>query len=358
MNKWMVMTMCAVLGVGMAQAELKMGDLEPEVIQASVTGKARTEQRAIARQTLEAIGAMAMPSDAKLEALVTAARALIAGGKTADVIAEVFNSMPIEYLPAVANLLAEVNFDQDIQNGGKPWPNQRFDDFAAALVKSVSRYIEASGTDSPALRIGILAATFTKASNDATRTQPKVIAALPPAMQGAAAAYVDAQLNGNLELIAAAAGVDSVEETPAEDPNADRVVSATPADEATADSAADVANKGDATEEDSDVIKAETDYLASPVPGGDDDVAEDAADEDEQDAKVPLLARYTTDVLGITLDTMMSTMYDWEDPTLIGNLQPGQPGIGLDPMPGLDEQIPHGGSTRPLPSPTYNRQAV
>ncbi len=370
MSKWMLLTMCAVLGVSVAQAAITAGDLTPEALQQAVAGKPRAEQRQIVKQTLEAIASMPMDSNAKLEALVSAARALIGGGKTADVIAEVFNSMPIEYLPAVANLLAEANFDQDIQDGGKPWPNKQFDDFSVALVKSVARYIEVSGTDSPALRIGILTATFTKASNDPARTMPQVIAALPPSMQAAAETYVNAQLNDNLAVIAEAAGVDEVEPTPAVDPNADRVVSAndtaaTTTEASPADATTGVTDTAAGAED--APLPAEMDYLASPDPadaGSDTETADQPSDASGEtpDVKVPMLSRYTSDILGITLDTALSTMYDWEDTGLMpGNVQPGQPGFGMEPIPGLDQQIPTGAGgqqldTRPLPSPGYGNQ--
>ncbi len=346
MKKWMALTMCAVLGVSVAQAAMKPSDLAPEALAAAVAGKPRAEQRALTQQALEAIGAMAMAPEAKMTALVEAARALIGGGKTVDVIAEVFNSMPIEYLPAVAELLAEVNFAQDIQDDGKPWPDAQFDTFAANIAKSVSRYIEVSGTDSPALRIGIFAATFTQASNDPNRTMPKVIAALPTSMQAAAQTYVGAQMEGNLDLIAAAAGVDAVEETPAEDPSADRVVTradATDADAKAADEANEPAAEGP--------IPAEMDYLDSPDPAPKSGAADEDGDTPDEDVevKVPLLARYSTDVLGIALDSMMSTMYDWDNPEIGENIPPSLPGFGVDPIPGLNEQVPTGFSPRPRP---------
>ncbi len=370
MSKWMVLTMCAVLGMGVAQAAITAGDLTPEALQEAVAGKSREEQRAAVKQALEAIGSSSMDSTEKLEALVTAARVFIREGKTADVIAEVFNSMPIEYLPAVANLLAENNFAQEIQmNNGKPWTNKQFDDFAEALVKSVSSYIEVSGTDSPALRTSILAATFVKASTEPERTQAKVIPVLPASMQAAAATYINAQLNGNLQVIAEAAGVDSVEQTPAVDPNADQVVvveqpaeTAPAADTAAADAAAETAPAEAPAAEAEGVPPTELDYLASPDPAATDadEAAEDAAASETPEAKVPMLARYSTDVLGIAMDTAISTMYDWEADDPFGNILPSQPGFGLEPIAGLDEQIPSGAASlptvRPLPSPGYGNQ--
>ena len=198
--------LAAALLAGSLCAALTPADLTPEAIAPAIAAKPETQRQAYAREVLQAIAASPADDAAKTQALTSASRALISGAGRAQgiaVIAEIFNTVPVAQLQGVADLLGDVNFGQAV-NG---FTDAQYDDFCAKVVGSASRYIESSGTDSPAVRMSILAATFAKASSDADRTRPKLIAALPTSVQAAAATYVAASEQGNREVIAAATGV-------------------------------------------------------------------------------------------------------------------------------------------------------
>ena len=179
----------AALLAGSLCAALTQADLTPEAIAPAIAAQPEAQRQAYAREVLQAIAASPSDDAAKTQALTSASRALISGAGKAQgvaVIAEIFNTVPIAQLQGVADLLAEVNFGQAV-NG---FTDAQYDDFCAKVVGSAARYIEASGTDSPAVRMSILAATFAKASADPDRTRPKLIAALPASVQTAAATYM------------------------------------------------------------------------------------------------------------------------------------------------------------------------
>ncbi len=326
----------AALLAGSLCAALTQADLTPEAIAPAIAAQPEAQRQAYAREVLQAIAASPSDDAAKTQALTSASRALISGAGKAQgvaVIAEIFNTVPIAQLQGVADLLAEVNFGQAV-NG---FTDAQYDDFCAKVVGSAARYIEASGTDSPAVRMSILAATFAKASSDPDRTRPKLIAALPASVQTAAATYVAASEQGNREVIAAATGVDEVTPTPA-DPDAANVVAAPAAEPAAPDR-----------------VEAETDYLEQgrPVVEADGEAARTV------EVKVPLLSRYVTDVSGLTMDAMRASMYNWEVAS------PGVvtlPGLGgpIDPALGIHEQVPENfPRPRPLPpSPVYGNQRI
>lgn len=300
---WILMTAVALLGSGVALAALTEADLAPTRIAAAIKAKPANERQALAKQILEAIAAQPTDEETKTQQLITAARVLISSGNSIGMIAEVFNSIPMEYLQPVAETLGKANFDQQANN----MTDAQFDTFCAKVVSSASRYIEASGTDSPTVRISILAATFSSASSDPERTRPAMIAALPASMQAAAATYIAASEQGNREVLAAATGVDEVAETPA-DPNTGNIIAPAAVDAAATEPVPEQ-TPGSPTLEPQEVPVA-------PLPTSS-AAAETAQNEPAPEVKVPLLSRFSTDVLGLTIDTMGSAMYDWEDPTLL-----------------------------------------
>lgn len=344
---WILMTAVALLGSGVAIAALTEADLAPARIAAAIQAKPAAERQALAKQIIEAIAAQPTDEETKTQQLITASRVLISSGNSIGMIAEIFNSIPMAYLQPVAETLGKANFDQQANK----MTDAQFDAFCSKVVSSASRYIEVSGTDSPTVRVSILAATFARASSDPERTRPAMVAALPPAMQAAAATYITASEQNNREVIAAASGVDEVAETPA-DPNTGNVVAAAAANEP-APVAEPAANQtaGSPALEPQEVPVAP---LPTTTPS-----AADGETGEAREVKVPLLARFSTDVLGLTIDTMGSAMYDWEHPTLLPPsvvdyaTQPeqmigaGEFGVANQPRP-TDVILP--------PSPTYGNQ--
>ncbi len=345
MQKMMCLAAAILLGAGVACAALTEADLTPEKVVAAMKAQPANARRAYARQVLEAVAARPADDAAKVQALTTASRALLSGGGSIGVIADIFNTVPVEHLQGVADLLAKENFDQKV-NG---MTDEQFDAFCKKVVSVASREIEASGSDSPAVRMSILAATFTKASSNPDRTRPQMVAALPAAVQAAAATYITASESGNREVIAAAAGVDEVAETPA-DPDAKRVVKA---EQKKTDAVSQETVSAAEEPKAADKPKAEAAYLEPKPPAN---AKGEPSAEAEVDVKVPLLSRFADDVLGITIDTMEASMYDWESP---GLLPPTVAPTGaLDVEAGVDSTTPEG-TPRPLPvkpSPTYGNQ--
>lgn len=372
MKKMLILAAALLLGGAFAHAALTEKDLTPAAIQKTIAATPVSGRQAAARQIIEAIAAQPMDDAAKAQTLLSASRALIQGGGSIAIIAELFNSIPVAYLQSVAERLAQENFDQKV-NG---MSDEQYDTFCSKVVAGASKYIEASGTDSPAVRISILAATFSSASSDPDRTRPQMIAALPPAMQAAAATFVLASEQGDREVIAAAAGVDEVTEG-VSDPDADKVVDVKqePAAAAAAPaSAAVVAAVDPATEDDPTdeapvnqtvpAMEAEADYLDPEPPPATSDAA--ASGEETPAAKVPLLSRFADDVLGIAQDAHMATLYAWDS----GDILP--PTIDFEAAPELipGEMTPAGflaptiaedsdGPADPLvPSPGYGNQGI
>lgn len=332
MNRMILLATMALLGVGPLCAALTEADLTPNAISNAMLAKPEAERQAFAREVIGAVAAQPIDDAAKTESLVTTSRALISGAEAqkVNVIAEVFNSVPVAQLQGVADLLAKNNFGEEVTaKKVKGLTSAQYDKMASGIVKSVSQYIEASGTDSPTVRMGILAATFTKASSDPNRTRPVVIAALPASVQAAASTYLKASEEGNREMIAAAAGVDEVAPTPAVDPDAASVV--VPAEETPTTAEADGTIASEKTKP--------------------------AADE----AKVPLLSRWAADSLGLTFDAMRAATYDWaavEDPLAVrtDSMMPTLPGFAnVVGVPG--ERFP-AGQPLPKPSPSYGNQYV
>lgn len=346
--------LAAALLAGSLCAALTPADLTPEAIAPAIAAKPETQRQAYAREVLQAIAASPADDAAKTQALTSASRALISGAGRAQgiaVIAEIFNTVPVAQLQGVADLLGDANFGQAV-NG---FTDAQYDDFCAKVVGSASRYIESSGTDSPAVRMSILAATFAKASSDADRTRPKLIAALPTSVQAAAATYVAASEQGNREVIAAATGVDEVTPTPA-DPDAGNVV---PVPAPAAAQAAPTVNQAAPTPAvdpaGPERLTAETAYLEQNRP-----TAEEEGEEARTvEVKVPLLFHYATDVSGLTMEAMRASMYNWEvaAPGVVA-----LPGLGgpIDPVAGIHEQVPANfPRPRPLPpSPVYANQRI
>lgn len=335
MNKMMLFAIAALFSAGIACAALTAKDLTPAAVRDAVAALPAKQRQDYARQIIEAISASPEDEATKTQTLTSAARALIAGARTGGavgIIAEIYNSVPVANLQGVANLLAANNFGQTL-NG---MTDEQFDKFAATLVKSASQYIMASGTDSPTLRISILVATFTKASADAERTREKLLAALPASMQAAARTYVTASEQNNASVIAAAAGVDAVEATPA-DPDAGNVV------------------QPRVIAEDPATPEAEEAYLTPKA--ADQPESEKPEGENDGDAKVPLIARMSSDVLGFTIDAMHMTIYSWD--TIEPTARVADPVIGT--MPGLSSTFEMPGNAAPTmpflpPSPAYGNQ--
>ncbi len=372
--------LATLLVAGVASAALTNADLAPQAIVQAIKAKPAAQRTAYAKQVLEAIAARPADDASKVQALTTASRALLTGAGSVSMIAEIFNTIPVEYLQGVAQLLATENFDQKANN----MTDAQYDEFCEKVVSSASRYIEASGSDSPAVRMSILTATFTRASSNPDRTRPKLIATLPAAVQAAAATYIAASEAGNREVIAAAAGVDEVTETP-KDPDTANVVPAATAATTAAATATTAAAVATATADDtakaaeavapanvvetataSDASATATVEATTPAPmQAKDDYLEPnppsaSADKGstEVDVKVPLLARFSNDVLGIMIDTMDSSMYDWQPGTLF------TPTIDsaavVDMVVGADEVfLPSVPRPLPLrPSPTYGNQTL
>lgn len=334
MKRMLIVAAFLLMGGGMAFAALTEADLAPEAIVRAVSAQPAANRAAYARQVLQAIGASPAADEAKTQALTSAARALITGAgadQGAAIISEIYNTVPLENLQGVADLLAANGFGQ-AENG---FTDAQYDDFCANVVRTASSYIASSGTDSPAVRMSILAATFTKGSSDPERTRPQVIAALPAGYQTSAATYVAASEQGNRDVLAAATGVNEVAATP-DDPDAGAIVPA-PAP----------------------TVEAKTDYLeeGSPEP----DAAPAEGEEGGVEAKVPLLARYATDVLGITLDTMADATYSWATGAPRPATLVGVPVVEEDSIDhlGAVDRWPGSPIPRPvLPSPSYGNQYI
>ncbi len=366
--------LATLLVAGVASAALTNADLAPQAIVQAVKAKPAAQRTAYARQVLEAVAARPADDASKVQALTTASRALLTGAGSISMIAEIFNTIPVEHLQGVAQLLATENFDQKANN----MTDAQYDEFCEKVVSSASRYIEASGTDSPAVRMSILSATFTSASANPDRTRPRLIAALPVAVQAAAATYIAASEAGNREVIAAAAGVDEVTETP-KDPDAEHVVPAAAAATAVAVASATSADSAAASEAGATATaeatapapaQAKDDYLEpNPPPASSDE------EKKEVDVKVPLLSRFTNDVLGITIDTMEASMYDWQpgsflpatfSPTTSAGILTGIDEGTLDNQPDYlplnpkqrKDNIDRNPSPSPSPSPVYGNQSL
>lgn len=334
MKKMLVLAAMILLAGSAVHAALTEKDLTPAAIQKTITATPAANRQAVAKQIIEAISAQPMEADAKAKALLSASRAMLQGGGSVAIIAELFNTIPVEYLQSVAELLARENFGQTA-NG---MSDAQFDAFCSKVVSSAANYIEVSGADSPAVRISILVATFSTASSNPERTRPQLIATLPPAMQAAATTFVLASEQGNREDIAAAAGLDEVAAKTA-DPDADKIAGPTVV-------AKDEANPAAQT---TPAMEPEDDYLEPTPPSA----AAGAAGEEVPDVKVPLLARFADDALGIALEMKMAAVYSWE-----GNA-PLPPTINYDPIPELvPGEIGPAGQAAPLPSPSYGNQSI
>lgn len=366
MKKMMLLAVAALFGAGVVCAALTANDLTPKAVRTKVAAMPTSQRQDYARQILDAVAAVPQDEASKTQSLTTTARALIAGarsGGAVGIIAEVYNTVPVANLQGVADLLSTNNFGQKL-NG---MTDAQFDTFATRLVSTGAKYIQASGTDSPTLRISIMVASFSKASSDPDRTREKLIAALPTTMQAAATTYIAASEANNNDVIAAAAGVDVVEPTPA-DPDAGNVVQPTetaeaPAEEAPAEAVA-VADKAPAVVEDvKPTLEARTDYL-EPEPANKVRVA-DVDPASDPEAKVPLIARLVSDIQGQTLDAMHMAMYEWDaiDPAerIDDPVMSALPGLGSvlavpgEAEPAHPEQLPTW-DILPEPSVPYGNQ--
>ena len=367
MKKMMLLAVAALFGAGVVCAALTANDLTPKAVRTKVAEMPAKQRQDYARQILDAVAAVPQDEAAKTQALTTTARALIAGARSGGalgIIAEVYNTVPVANLQGVSDLLSTNNFGQKL-NG---MSDAQFDTFATRMVSTGAKYIQASGTDSPTLRISILVAAFSKASSDPDRTREKLIAALPTTMQAAAKTYIAASETNNNDVIAAAAGVDAVEPTPA-DPDAGSVVQPkatveVPAEEAPAAPAEAVADNTPAVVEDvKPTLEARTDYL-EPEPAKKPIVA-DVDPASDPEAKVPLIARLVSDIQGQTLDAMYMAMYEWDaiEPTerIDDPVVPALPGLGSviavpgEADPSAPEQLPSW-DVLPDPSPSYGNQ--
>ena len=353
---WILMTAVALLGSGVAVAALTEADLAPTRIASAIKAKPASERQALAKQIIEAIAAQPTDDETKTQQLITASRVLISSGNSIGMIAEIFNSVPMEYLQPVAETLGKANFDQQANK----MTDAQFDTFCAKLVSTASRYIEASGTDSPTVRISVLAATFSRASTDPERTRPAMIAALPATMQAAAATYIAASEQNNREVLAAASGIDEVAATPA-DPNSGNIVPAATEPAAAAAAAAAATEPAAGQTAGSPTLVAQ-EVPVAPLPTTTEAAAANEAEAGEpREVKVPLLSRFSSDVLGLTIDMMGSAMYDWDNPTLLPptvvdyttnpEQQIGAGEFGMANLPRPTTVI-----MPPTPSPTYGNQ--
>lgn len=324
MKKVILFATLALLGATFAQAAVTQADLEPAAIDAKVRSLPRDQRQAYAKEIIEAISAQPIDNDAKSAQLLTAIRALLGAARTTTVIAEVFNSTPVDLLPAIADSLARVNFRQSA-NG---YNDEQWQAFCERVVSQTSEYIASSGTDAPALRQGILVGTFSTASNDPEKSRESMLAVLPAATAGAAAIYSTAMINGDTETLAEGAGADEVAATMA-DPNTDNVVSTG--------------------------VTADESYLEPTTPT-DTESATAGNEDDEAIVEVPLLTRYSDDVIGLALDTAMGTLYDWDNG--LDQLRPTLPGLDQTIIVGIDEQISGAGGGTVTPSTGYAGQQI
>lgn len=347
MKKMMLLAFLALFGVSIASAALTAKDLTPKAIRTAVAAKPTAQRQEYARQMIDAVAAIPQDEEARTKALTTTVRALIAGSRTGGgmgVIIEAFNTIPVTNLQGVSDLLARNNFGQKL-NG---MTDEQYDAFAVRVVTTGARYIQSSGTDSPTLRISILVATFVKSSSELLRTRPKLIGALPTMMQEPATAFILASEANNVDVIAAAAGVDEVTPTP-EDPDADDVVqpkdesttaTAENADEASAESAdatdgeTTISNDDTAatTAEDVTDVSAEDDVSDNGEGEGQAPVVTDIDPASDPEAQVPLLGRLVQDVLGQTIDAMRAATYEWD--TIEPSKRHDDPVISV--LPGVD----------------------
>lgn len=322
MKKALVFVTLALLGANVVYAAVTQADLAPAAIQAKVKALPRDQRQAYAKEVIEAISAQPISNEEKAEQILSASRALLAGARTTGVIAEIFNSVPADILPGVAEQLAKRNFTQSA-NG---YNDEQWNEFCTRVVSLCSDYIASSGTDAPALRQGVLVGSFTMASENPESSRSAMLAVLPAATAGAAAIYSDAMVSGNTEVLSEGAGVDEVAETPA-DPDEDNVVRA----------------------DDSYLTPSAPENTTTATPG----------DDDEDVVEVPLLNRYSDDILGITLDNSFGTLYNWDDAA--NELRPTYPSMDNAIVVGTDEQVPAGATPAPAddveePSPLYGGQ--
>lgn len=285
-------------------------DLTPNAIVATMKEKSAGQRQAYTAMVISSIASMPISDEEKVAKLVSAARALISGsksGNTIGVIAEIYNSTPVQHLPAVAKMLTG-NFDQALNK----LSDQQMALYIEKIVGRAAAYIEASGCDSPAIRAGILSATFIDAATDKAAATAKVAEMLPTSVRAAAMAYAEDTIAGNTDRIAEGAGVEpeEISDAPAKDPDADNVVTvAEKAPEADAPTAEEIAQaKKDA---------ADAEAIAQVLERDDVKPASVAAAEEAEDTTssvaVPLLSRFSKDVTGILSDTITAALYDWEE---------------------------------------------
>lgn len=347
---WMYAMVASLLLVGGAFGALREADLSSSAVRETIAAKPAAERQAYARQVLEAIASQPIDDAEKAEKLVQAARALLSGANSVSIIAEIYNSVPVAFLQGVSDLLQRNNFAQALQRdkNGTMMSNDYYDSLCEKIVSTASRYIETSGTDSPTVRVSILAATFSKGSTDPERTRKRMIAALPVSMQAAAATYIAASERNDGDMLAAVTGVDEVVETPA-DPDAGHVVQVAENGEASAEQPMSEPGDSELAYLEPEAPAVEKRELEPPMP--------------EVDAAVPMLSRFSSDVMGIAFDALMASMYDWEEPgltppalALVSDPEhmvgAGEFGIATQPRP--LPSVPD----LPPPSPTYGNQYI
>lgn len=344
MKRMMLLAATLLLGVWSVRAAvLTEADLTPAAISRTVQATAENQRLAYARQVMVSIGAFPGEATAKTQRLASAARALIRGAGSKQgvaMISEIYASAPLENLQGLSDLLADNGFGQ-VEN---KLDDAQYNAFCTQVVKTASDYIAKSGADAPDVRVATLVDAFSKGSEKPAATRESLMAALPAGYVNAVQQYNRAAAAGETRtFVAERAGVEAVAATP-DDPDAGKVVM-----ERTKSAQEEV------TEE----------YLERTSPEVE-DVAPDSSETvpAPADVQVPLLARYVTDVLGLTQDAMddslMQVWYEWEThpATLPG--RPFQYETGLPISVGIDEQIPASfPRPRPLPpSPLYRNQRI
>lgn len=172
--------------------------------------KVSAEDKAYFSQRLiKAISRMAVNQAEKSAAFVRAAVGLVAGGKGEEkyaIMAEIFAGVPVEYLPAVTEALAQ-RFNQQT--------NKLSDgNFAQIATKAIDTCAKRnSQTDDPAVRDTFVALCFIKASAKASdiETGKSMIAKLPEGrIQNLAEKWVPKALDGDYADMLAAADVKPV----------------------------------------------------------------------------------------------------------------------------------------------------
>ncbi len=300
MKKLLTLAMVAILAASLHAAEQKAADLpafQRDAIAKQMKAKAPRQRVVYAKKLIAQAKSVPASPNEKTQIFVSIARTSIAnaGPATAQLIATIFTSVPVEYLPAVANSLRK-NFDQQRNN----LSDQQYKAVTQSILSVYGQVAAEEKPDAASVRKGTLVAMLSGASKNPEETSKALIATLPLAEQGVVSGVVAKVAAGDTEAIAAAAGVDEVHATPESEKEANKTTGtpATGVVAAEAEATTEAATEADAPAEadaDTDVDTGVTDASVN---------VEVAADEDPV-VNVPLIGRDYADYLGQLGDMMM-----------------------------------------------------